>query len=60
MQTSRGKEKKQKTTKNSQKHMMRKEEAMLKLESAMFKLVFALCLQILLNYFQYPELPCME
>jgi hypothetical protein len=26
----------------------------------MFKLVFALCLQILLNYFQYPELPCME
>jgi hypothetical protein len=30
-----------------------------KLESAMFKLVFALGLQILLNHFQYPELPSM-
>jgi hypothetical protein len=59
MQTSRGKGKTRKKTKNSQKHIMRK-EAMGKLESAMFKLVIALCLQILLNHFQYPELPCME
>jgi hypothetical protein len=60
MQTSRGKGKTKNKTKNSQKHIMRKEEAMGKLESAMLKLVIALCLQILLNHFQYPELPCME